>query len=219
MTSAPVVLVLAAGRGARFHGVGHKLIQALDGATVLETTLRHAVASGLPVVVVTTKALAALAVCGAARAIDVVVLPDAFDGADDVRPNRPRHVDGDNHVAPSLGMGDSIAAGVCAHPNAAGWLVLPADMPRVRPATLRAVADGLASHPVSYACYRGQRGHPVAFANVLYPELAALRGDQGARGLLARHPTRCVEVDDPGVLVDVDTLEDLANLRSPGNVY
>ena len=51
------------------------------------------------------------------------------------------------------GMGDRIACGVSATPGAAGWLVLPADLPLVQPATLVAVAqeigragrDGLAA--------------------------------------------------------------------------
>ncbi|MFT4265815.1 MAG: NTP transferase domain-containing protein, partial [Xenophilus sp.] len=43
------------------------------------------------------------------------------------------------------GMGDSIAAAVRATREAPGWLVLPADLPLVRPQTLRRVADALAA--------------------------------------------------------------------------
>ena len=57
----PCIVVPAAGRGSRFGAETHKLAQSLGGSTVLGTTLRHALASGLPVVLVTTASLAPLA--------------------------------------------------------------------------------------------------------------------------------------------------------------
>ncbi len=198
MRQGPVVVVLAAGRGARFRGGrgerAHKLEQPFGGSTVLETTLSHAVQSRLPVVVVTTEALHAR-VTATIAARDVIVLPGA----------------GDDEL---LGMGYSIAAGVTARSNASGWLVLPGDMPLVQPATLRAVAAAMPHHPIVYAQHRGRRGHPVAFAAELYSELARLSGDEGARRLVARYPAFGVEVPDGGVLLDVDTEQDLQQLRS-----
>ena len=109
-------------------------------------------------------------------------------------------------------MGYSIACGVSARPDASGWLVLPGDMPMVEPATLQAVARELRHHTVVYAQHRGQRGHPVGFAAELYSELILLDGDEGARRLVARYPAHGEELDDPGVLLDVDTPADLAAL-------
>jgi molybdenum cofactor cytidylyltransferase len=194
--NAPVtVIVLAAGQASRFAGAGHKLAQPLDGSddagAVLSVTLRNAIASHLPVLVVTSAALAPLAYQQVA-ARDVVVLP----------PSR------------SSGMGDSIAAGVSARADASGWLILPADMPRVSPSTLQLVAQALQTHAVAYAQYRGRRGHPVGFAAELFSELVALSGDDGARRLVARYPAQGVEVDDAGVLIDIDTVQDLAALRT-----
>lgn len=198
MRQGPVVVVLAAGRGVRFRGGrgerAHKLEQPFGGSTVLETTLSHVIQSRLPVVVVTTEALHAR-VTATIAARDVVVLPGA----------------GDDEL---LGMGYSIAAGVTARSNASGWLVLPGDMPLVQPATLRAVAAAMPHHPIVYAQHRGRRGHPVAFAAELYSELARLSGDEGARRLVARYPAFGVEVPDGGVLLDVDTEQDLQQLRS-----
>jgi molybdenum cofactor cytidylyltransferase len=54
----------------------------------------------------------------------------------------------------------------------------------------------------------------VGFAAELLSELRRLSGDEGARRLLARYPAHGIELDDPGVLVDVDTVEDLASARS-----
>ena len=195
MPSRPAVIVLAAGKGSRFVGPEHKLEQSLGASTVLGTTLGQAIASQLQVVVVTTEALAGLARRSVA-ARDVIVLPEA-----------------DTPGQTGLGMGYSISAGVNARPNAVGWLVLPGDMPLVQPATLQAVARALAQHPVAYAQYKGRRGHPVGFSAELYSELATLTGDEGARRLIARYPAHGLEVDDPGVLVDVDTLADLASVR------
>ena len=198
MGARPAVIVLAAGKGSRFVGPDHKLAQSLGTLTVLGTTLQHAIASQLSVVVVTTHALAAVA-CRSVAARDVVVLPEV--GA-------PGHA--------SLGMGYSISAGVASRPDAGGWLILPGDMPRVQPATLQAVARELEDHAVAYAQYRGRRGHPVAFSSELYSELIGLTGDEGARRLVARYPAVGVEVDDPGVLVDVDTQDDLERVRRNG---
>ena len=195
MASTPAVIVLAAGKGTRFEGTQHKLEQSLGGSTVLGTTLRQVIASHLKVVVVTTQALAPAARLHVA-ARDVVVLPEV--GTPGVE---------------ALGMGYSISAGVSARPDAAGWLVLPADMPLVQPATLVAVARQLANHAVVYAQHKGRRGHPVGFSAELYSELVALRGDEGARRLVSRFPALAVETDDPGVLVDVDTEADLEAVR------
>ena len=202
MNPLPTVIVLAAGLGSRYAGPGHKLAQPLaegeasDSALVLTATLQHAIESQLPVVVVTTAELAPIA-GRLLAARDVVLIPAAA-------PIRGR------------GMGDSIAAGVAARADAAGWLILPADMPRVRPETLQAVARALQTHAVAYAQYQGRRGHPVGFSAELYSELIALTGDEGARRLVARYPAEAVDVDDPGVLIDIDTVEDLAALRAVG---
>jgi len=153
-------------------------------------TLRNAIASRLPVLVVTSAELAPLAYQQVA-ARDVVILP----------PLRSR------------GMGDSIAAGVSARPDASGWLVLPGDMPLVQPSTLLAVAGALEEHAVVYAQHRGRRGHPVAFAAELYSELIQLSGDDGARRMMLRYPAHGQDVDDRGVLLDVDTATDLEALR------
>jgi molybdenum cofactor cytidylyltransferase len=195
MSSQRTVVVLAAGRSERFGAGRHKLAQPLGASSLLAQTLARAIASHLRTVVVTTAAFVDVARSSVA-ARDVVVLPD---------------VGSDGNA--SLGMGTSIAAGVRASPDSAGWLVLPGDMPLVRPATLLAVARALDHHAVAYAQYGGRRGHPVGFAAELYPELTELSGDEGARRIIARYPAFAVDLDDPGILVDIDTEGDLDALR------
>lgn len=188
----PVVVVVAGGAGARFEGAGHKLLQDFCGRSVLGTTLSAVMGAHLPLVVVTTDELAAEAARWVA-ARDIVLVEPAGQ--------------------PGTGMGRSIARGISARAQAPGWLVLPADMPAVTPASILAVARALQQAPVAYAQHRGRRGHPVGFAAELYSELRLLDGDVGARRIIARYPHEAVEVDDAGVLVDVDTLEDLHAAR------
>lgn len=188
----PTVIVLAAGQGSRYRGPGHKLNEPLDGSTVLGCTVRHAVASRLPVLLVTTAPFVAAAAAWLPRR-DVLEVSEA---------------------EARRGMGRSIAAGVSERATASGWLMLPADMPLVRPETLRAVAAALDHHPVVYAQHHGRRGHPVGFGAELFSELVQLDGDEGARRIVARYPVHGLEVKDPGVLVDVDTEADLATVRT-----
>jgi len=189
MKNEPAVVVLAAGAGSRYHGTRHKLSEKLGGDTVLVRTLRNAIASEMSVVLVISESLIAEA-RGLVAPEDMVVV--------------------DARTQTVWGMGDSIAAGVSIHASATGWLVLPADMPLVKPSSLRAVADALDQQPIAFAQYRGRRGHPVGFGAELFSELVMLKGDEGARRLLARYPTAAVELDDPGVLFDIDTIDDLA---------
>ena len=193
----PVVVVLAAGLGRRFLGSVHKLRQELDGAPLLGQTLKNAIASGLRVVVVTSEDLKPI-VSGQVAARDIVALPE--------RDSKGRPV--------PVGMGHSLAAGVAASGDADGWIILPGDMPLLQPRTIQAVAQALEQHPIAFAEFRGQRGHPVGFGAELYSELVGLQGDDGARRLLARYPSQGVAVDDPGVLIDVDTEADLARVRT-----
>jgi len=122
----------------------------------------------------------------------------------------PLHVEQQDHP----GMGHALAAAVAATPGAYGWLVLPADMPLVRPETLRSVARALVTGAVAaQPTLHGERGHPVGFARSQRDRLLALSGDEGARsvlralrsqGLVSELPT-----DDAGILEDIDTPQDL----------
>lgn len=111
------------------------------------------------------------------------------------------------------GMGRSLAAGVAASPDAASWVIALADMPFIKVSTIERVVQALSTGAVLAAPFhRDRRGHPVGFGADLRAELVALHGDIGARELLVRHArtlTR-LDVDDAGILLDVDTPADLA---------
>ncbi|NNL99254.1 MAG: nucleotidyltransferase family protein [Gammaproteobacteria bacterium] len=118
------------------------------------------------------------------------------------------------------GMGNSIAAGVRASRSASGWLVMPADLPRVAPASIAAVVAALdAGATAVRPRWGGQAGHPVGFSADCGAALAALSGEAGGRLLLAELGSEVLELalDDPGIVCDVDTPEALAALAAGGD--
>lgn len=102
-----------------------------------------------------------------------------------------------------------------------GVLVHLADHPLVQGATFRALAEKyeVTRAPILIACHRGRRGHPVLFAKGVFSELLVAPEGEGARFVVNADPARVVyvEVEDPGVTLDLDTPEDLkrAGLAPP----
>lgn len=181
------IVITAAGRGERFiqaGGQGNKLNAGFADAagerrSLLEHTLRRALASGLPVqVVARPDNLPVLAAC-AANQVPVTLLASA-------------------------GLGDSIAAGVAATPHWQGWLIHLADMPFVGADVFRQVADALRQHPIVRPSYAQQPGHPVGFSARLRKPLCQLRGDNGARELLQGAAVHLLPLEHPGVVQDID---------------
>lgn len=101
-----------------------------------------------------------------------------------------------------------------------GVLVMLGDQPFVKTETLTRLIGAHAEargrdpeHPATAPVYRGGRGNPVILSRALFPGVMTLAGDVGARNLLAALGDRLllVEVEDPGVVHDVDTPEEYAN--------
>jgi molybdenum cofactor cytidylyltransferase len=110
------------------------------------------------------------------------------------------------------GMGASLACGVLATRDAAGWVVALGDMPWILPSTITRVAGALADGAaVAAPFHRGQRGHPVGFGAPCLAALTVLSGDDGAKSVVAAHRDSLarIDVDDAGTLADVDRRADL----------
>jgi molybdenum cofactor cytidylyltransferase len=192
-------VVLAAGSGSRFGG--GKLLAAWDAGILLEGALAAAFAA--PV-----------------RSVTVVIGADAKAVAAAARNFDPRAVI--VHAADySEGMAASLRAGIASLPaDTDGAFVFLGDMPRVPTAVLQRMAEAVAQGAQAAApIFRGHRGNPVLIARNLFPELLALTGDAGARGVLQGLGERLalVESPDDGVLFDVDEPQDLARLTSPSS--
>ena len=107
------------------------------------------------------------------------------------------------------GMGDSIAAAVAATAQAAGWLILPADLPLIQSHTLQAVACALSRHEVVVPTYQGRRGHPVGFSTACRTALLNLSGNMGAATVIRAYTAIELIVSDVGCITDIDTVDDL----------
>jgi len=197
MASEPVGLLLAAGLGTRYDPTGRAL--------KLLAPARRGPHVGTPMA-----AAAARSMLAAIPRVTAVVRPADSDV------QRQLHALLRNEgctlaicLDADAGMSASIVRGVQAEEGAAGWVIGLADMPAIEVSTVRAVVGLLLEGALTAApIFRGQRGHPVGFAAELRPRLMALSGDAGARPVLAAHPPQLIEVDDPGVLYDVDTVEE-----------
>jgi CTP:molybdopterin cytidylyltransferase MocA len=115
---------------------------------------------------------------------------------------------------PDRGQLSSLITGLDAvdRPGVSAILIMPVDIPLVRADTIRAVkAAFLASAaPVARAVHDGRHGHPVIFARRVFDELRHADPHTGARAVVHAHAHDLlnVEVDDSGILRDVDTPDD-----------
>lgn len=187
-------ILLAAGRGSRFDPAGekNKLLQVLpdDESVVFHAAenLRAALGQILAVIPVGSPLLAAHL---SSRGIAVSKCADAASG-----------------------MAASLTHGLRQTPDALGWIIALGDMPFVRPDTIASLVNALRQGAdIAVPCYRGRRGNPVAFSRHHLGLLLQLSGDTGARRLLQAHPLQEVDVDDPGICRDIDTVADLRNCR------
>ncbi len=115
------------------------------------------------------------------------------------------------------GMAYSLAGGVRASATSTAWVIGLADMPLLQTATIQQLIKHYRdSDRIIVPQHAGRDGHPVIFPARYGEALQALEGDRGARALLQTHAgdINHVEVDDRGILIDIDTPEDLAKLAA-----
>jgi len=108
------------------------------------------------------------------------------------------------------GCSSSIAAAMrVVDPGCDVLVLLLGDQPGVKPASVRALLEGLGEGPIAVCAYSNGRGHPLAFARSTFAELEGLQGDKAVWKLLERRAGEVVDVPVPGpVPRDVDTWKD-----------
>jgi CTP:molybdopterin cytidylyltransferase MocA len=189
-------IVLAAGTSSRMGR--NKLVEIVHGKPLVRHATDAALASRLhPVLVVTGHEADAIrtALTGATVTI---VHNDKFEE----------------------GLSASLRAGIAAVPEECdGAMVLLGDMPDISPALIdRLVAafDPAHGRAICVATARDHRGHPVLWGRSFFQEIAAIKGDKGARELLETHTAQVTEIesDDDAPLTDIDTQEALAAYRN-----
>src|SRR5215472_7486694 len=112
------------------------------------------------------------------------------------------------------GMGSSLRAGIAAlDPRTQATLIVLADQPCVCPMTLnRLIEHHRSTRPqIIIPTYKGFRGNPVLLDRSVFSEAMEIQGDIGCRAIFGSHTENIskLEVDDLGVLLDVDTARDL----------
>jgi CTP:molybdopterin cytidylyltransferase MocA len=191
-----VVVLLAAGAGSRFEGIGHKLSAPLVDRdtgrirTVIERSLTNALAAEVGPVVVVTGAVP-----------DIV---PASLAADVTEHHNPQWADGQ---ITSVRAGIEAAQAI----GATAVVIGLADQPFIDPSAWRAVAD--ATGPIAVATYDGQRANPVRLDADVW-SLLPPTGDEGARALMRLRPDLVREVACEGSPADIDTTEDLRRWQS-----
>jgi molybdenum cofactor cytidylyltransferase len=146
----------------------------------------------------------------------VIVLGHQAEEVRQALPERQLHFVENNQFRD--GLASSIRCGISALDDTVdAALIMLADMPLVQSRTIAGLISALKpeqGRTIALPRYRGKRGNPVLFARQHFDELTALDGDKGAQKLLIAHAAAIIEVavDDPGVLLDVDTKEMLQDL-------
>lgn len=184
-------ILLAAGQGSRFEGE-NKLLAPVDG----EPIIRHA---------------AATVRVSDIDEITAIVGHDA-DAVRGALGDLPLSVRSNPDYA--TGQSTSVREGVRVA-RKQGWdgtLFALGDMPFISPASIDTLVDRFVTSAATIIAptYDGTRGNPVVFDQTHYETLADVTGDIGGRQLVENHPeTVLLEIDDPGVVQDIDTVDDL----------
>jgi CTP:molybdopterin cytidylyltransferase MocA len=183
-------VIVAAGAGRRLGGVAKALLP-YRGKSYLATIAATARAVGL---------------------VDAVVVVGEPFGDDVAAHARQLGLRVRVNPLPGRGMASSVALGFAAianGPAAAAWL-WPVDHPGVSESTLRGLISAIGDAQVAQPRHRGRGGHPPLISRALWPKLAACAGEPaGARAVVRRARLVAIEVDDPGVVRDIDTPADL----------
>lgn len=106
------------------------------------------------------------------------------------------------------GMLSSLQAGLRALPeNVAAAFVQPADMPGLSMAVIKRLAREYVVDWSVAPCHNGRRGHPLLLDRSRWAAMLALAAPAMPREALDKSRLRLLPLDEPGVLVDVDTPE------------
>lgn len=192
-------LILCAGRSSRMGSF--KPLLPLGGETLVERIIRLFLAAGISDVSVVLGHEARSIIPVLERHEVRVVINERYDE----------------------GMFSSVRAGVRQiDRKRRAFFLMPADIPLVRPATLRALMDAFRSRDadVCRPCFRGSHGHPPLISSELIPAVMSFSEPGGLRAFLASYGGRIVDVavEDPGILKDLDTCEDyMAVLKTLGD--
>ncbi|MGA3225144.1 MAG: nucleotidyltransferase family protein [Acidobacteriaceae bacterium] len=189
-------IILAAGTSSRM-GQAKQLLP-LGSSTVLAQTIEHARAAGVDEVV--------LVLGSSAEPIRHQLSPSLLAGVKVVV-----------NQSYQQGMASSLHAGLSAlDPRSAATLIILGDQPFTLPQTLDQIIQAYrdSGAPIVIPTCQGTRGNPVLLDRSVFSEAMALEGDVGCRAIFGKHLEEIVnvEVEDRGILLDLDDREDYERL-------
>lgn len=107
-----------------------------------------------------------------------------------------------------LGMFSSVKAGVSKTEN--DFFLIPGDYPLVKPETIRKLLMNMGV--IKVPLYKGRKGHPIFISKELILPINNEPITSNLKTFRDRYKVNYIEVDDEGVLLDVDYFEDLKQL-------
>ena len=115
------------------------------------------------------------------------------------------------------GMASSLREGLShVSPQCDAALIILGDQPFIQPQTLHRIMDGYrgARAQIVIPTFQGNRGNPVLLDRSVFSAVMALQGDTGCRAIFPNHLSAIlkVEVEDPGILLDIDSQDDYERL-------
>ena len=115
-----------------------------------------------------------------------------------------------DHV--ELGMFYSVKTGIKAV-RSDRFFIIPGDQPVVRPETYKTLIGY--NVDIVIPSYRGKKGHPVLFRSELIPEILSWADTKILRNYIhSKDQVKLVDVDDPGIGLDVDTVDDYEKIKT-----
>ncbi len=184
------ILILAGGASTRM-GSRHKLLESINGQSLLRLQAWRAMKASREVTVLIRPGQPALKRALAGLPIKILVANEAFEG-----------------------MGGSIRAGTRAHLRAKCFLMLLADLVEIEASDMRSVMTARATENGPWiwrgATADGKPGHPILFEHHVYSDLLNLRGDTGGQSVIDANPekVRLVPLEGDRARCDLDTPED-----------
>lgn len=116
---------------------------------------------------------------------------------------------------PELGQLSSFKTALKRLPANSYFLMHLVDRPLVKTSTFKLLIEQAEPGMVLIPVYRGRKGHPVLFPPS-FPEIVLNTGDSSTIREIIRghqHIVRQIDVDDEGILINIDTVEELAKWR------
>ena len=117
-----------------------------------------------------------------------------------------------------MGQFTSLKVGLSAFSNECpGYFIILVDHPLVQPETYRMLKSNYLQNPnrIIVPIWGGKRGHPLIIPDFLKRQIIVSSGDTNLREILKNnnHQTLEVPVEDPGILKDIDTIQDMEPFR------